>query len=124
MFTRRLFASSSPSGLLFTFVHEHPSVPIILVVDAPQSAPGYSTTPFGRLYSSLLDPAPTAAIVDGIGVFGPADPQMLTALDGTWTRMFTFPPQAQSWVAQIVSYDQAYAYPATYGLSNAAEFTH
>ena len=125
IFVRRLTVNVAPGLLNFVYRHEHALVPIVLMVDAPLPAPGFVATPFGELYTSAMSPSPTFIALDGLGIFGPADPSMVTPPSGQWTGFyFNVPLFGLSWIAQVAAYDTAYPWPETIALSNPAFFVY
>lgn len=122
---RRLSVSTFGNVLLFTYNHDHPQVPLIFAVDTPLPPPGYVTTPFGNIATSILAPGPGFVALDGFGVFGSIDPGMSTNSSNQWFRGFTLPPFTigASFVAQIYGYDIAYPGLDAYFVSNPVVFT-
>jgi hypothetical protein len=65
-----------------------PSTPLVVAFDQPLPAPGYVSSPAGDLYTSILTPAPTLFLLDGIGLFGPPQPSVMTSTTGHYSRVF------------------------------------
>jgi hypothetical protein len=63
-----------------------PSIPLIMAFDFPLPAPGYTSTSAGDIYTSILAPALTLVLFDGIGLFGPAEPGLVTSPSGRYVR--------------------------------------
>lgn len=108
----------------FHLVLPHAGVPLLLMVDQPLPSPGYVNSIFGRLYTSVLSPLPTYGYLDGMGIYGPADPTLITNASGVWFRFFAnLPPLGLTFTAQFAGYDINYAFPQTVVLSNAVTFS-
>ncbi|MCB9831622.1 MAG: hypothetical protein H6807_04035 [Planctomycetes bacterium] len=133
MFTRRfsvefgVVGSSGSGGWVLRYHHEHIYTPLILMADAPQPA---TPSIFGNWYTSFLNPQPTLFILDGLGLTGPPVPSLVTApipgLPGysyeliiPWNAV----PGGTQVVFQMLSYDNAYPFPAKVGLSDPATVT-
>lgn len=122
---RSLNATHSASVLTIKYFHEHPNVPIIFAVDAPMPPPGFVTTPFGNIATSILSPGPGLAVLDGFGLFGSIDPGMTTSSISSWIRMYATTPALSgiSVVMQVYGYDLAYSGLDGYFISNAVTLT-
>lgn len=98
-------------------------IPLLLAVDLPLPAPGYVSTPYGDIYTSVLAPSPTLAVLDGFGLFGPIDPGMMPA-STIWSRTYILPgaPLNVTFVAQMYGYDLFETYPNDYVVSNPVTF--
>lgn len=123
VFVRGLTITSAPTALLFTFRHEHSGVLLLLAVDVPTPSP-YLTTPYGEIWTSVLTPQPTLAVLDGFGIFGSIDPGMTTNPTGIWARAFGRPsmPLNLSFIAQMYGYDNQNVFPDDYIVSNPVIF--
>lgn len=68
--------------ITFAVVHSETSSPVTLVIDAPQAMT--IQTPVGSIATSILAPASTALIFDGLGLTGPPLPWMTTLPTVPW----------------------------------------
>lgn len=121
--TVRGLAVANLGFILFAgYTHDHPLVPLILAVDVASTAPTW--TPYGDVWTSILAPMPTLAILDGVGFSGTASPNMSTDLAGRWSRNFpAVPPLGISVVAQIYGYGPIGELPSDWFVSNAFHFS-
>lgn len=125
--TRNLTATGGASTLTINYKHVTPNVPLLFAVDIANGTPptGF-LTPFGPIYTSILSPSSTLSALDGLGVFGPPDPTLMTGPTGDWTSVFSkpFPAIGATFTAQIYGYDASYVdiFDA-YFVSNWANFT-
>lgn len=120
-FTRRLAATQTDTTITLTYRHEHASIPLILVLSPSLPAPGYYATPVGYAWTALTNPGIDFFYLDGWGLFGPADPTLVTDQFGVWSISGPYSPIGPfvSFAVQIISYDVNYAYPDSIGFSNA-----
>ena len=71
-FVRRLIVTFNSTGILSAvFIGNVTPLPLIFAVDVPLPGPGFVTTSFGDIYTSIMNPGPSLFVVDGIGLFGP-----------------------------------------------------
>jgi hypothetical protein len=115
--------SGANTTIALNYSFPRSGTPLVLAVDIPMPAPGFLTTPYGDLYTSILSPAPTAFILDGLGIFTAPNPTMLTSPD--WSISATVPTAAitgLTFVAQIYGYDFAHPFPAAVLVSNPVFF--
>lgn len=106
----------SDDFVAITYEHEHGPVPLILAVDAPPAVP--LSTPWGAVWTSVLAPSAELMVMDGIGIFEPANPSVVANPD--YVYFATVPPQivGTQRVLQIYGYDAAYAWPDCLIVSN------
>lgn len=90
--------------------HSAANAPVILAIDTPVAGP-YISTPFGDIWTSILNPGSTAFVIDGFGLVGPLDPSAVTSAGGVWNRVFTISPSTGGLQVQIQAYgaDPAFA---------------
>ena len=80
----------SQNSLTTSLVHSKVSAPFTLAIDTPQ--PGPVITPYGSVWTSILSPTPTAAVLDGLGLLGPANPIYVTGTQSpVWSATFILP---------------------------------
>jgi hypothetical protein len=118
VYVRALTVTSTPTTIDVTYVHEHAFVPLILAADAATAVP-YATTPWGAVWTSILNPLPTLGVLDGLGLFGAVDAALVTGADGIYAHSFTRPPPlGLSFVLQVYGYDANAAFPREYIVTN------
>ena len=126
VFHRGLFANWV-AAVELVFVSYQDSImglPIIVAADVPQPSPGFVSTVFGEIHTGILNPGPSFVALDGIGLFGPADPTVVTTPN--FVRTMTFPGLAGSGmtaVFQVYGYDAAQPTPLDGFVSNAVTIT-
>lgn len=125
--TRNLTAVLTPTSVTMNYRHLTPNVPLLFAVDVANGTPPTGlTTPFGTIYTSVLAPLPSLFYLDGLGLFGPPDPSLITGPTGTWSQTFPIPlpPIGVTFTAQIYGYDASYPdlFDA-YFMSNWVNFT-
>ncbi|MCA9323346.1 MAG: hypothetical protein KDB53_21590, partial [Planctomycetes bacterium] len=105
-----VWTTSNGSHVVIDYRHEDSSVPILVAVDTPLPAPGFVSSPFGPIVTSLLSPGGGFAALDGLGVFGPADPQLVVG--PTWQRAFALPatPLGLTLAIQVYGFDGRLAF--------------
>lgn len=118
---RRLLASPVSASFTLTYLHEHANVPIIVAADLPLPAPGFMTTPFGDIHTSILAPSPNLVVLDGLGIFGPANSSAFVGSGKAWTRTVSGVAAlaGTTLVMQVYGYDVAYPDLDAYFVSNA-----
>lgn len=92
LFTRQLRTIwSGASGLLIIIWNtEYSNMPVLLSLDDPMPAPGFIPTPYGNLYTNLINPVPGSTLYfDGLGVFGPPVAGYITNAMGGMTKIYT-----------------------------------
>lgn len=125
--TRSLTATGAPTTVTMSYKHVTPNVPLLFVVDVANGTPPTAiSTPFGPIYTSILSPSPNLVYSDGLGIFGPPDPTLITGPTGDWVSTFPRPVPAigVTFTAQVYGYDASYPdiFDA-YFVSNWANFT-
>lgn len=120
LFARRLLSVVGPTSILFVYTHEHSNASLLLAADLPLPAPGAVSTAFGDIHTSILNPAPTLSVIDGLGIFGPVAPNMKTMNLGVWSRTVARPstPLGMTFVVEIYGYDPSYTSLESYFVSN------
>lgn len=83
----RVFWMPNSGVLVVNFTYGTAGVPIIVAIDDPMPAPGFVTTPYGDIHTSAVSPGPGFFALDGIGLYGPANPAMITSPWG-WTGVY------------------------------------
>lgn len=124
------FPSSGTSIFSLTFRYDRAGLPLIVAADSPPPTP--IATSYGSVATSIFSPGPSLFILDGIGVFGPPDPTLVTvtspngigslSVSGTWSLSVTYPTvaiQGQTFVFQIYAYDPVRPGPLAVIISNA-----
>lgn len=124
------FPSSGTSNFSLTFRYVRAGLPIIVAADSPPPTP--IATSYGSIATSIFSPGPSLFILDGIGVFGPPDPALVTGISpngigslsvgGAWSLSVTYPTaaiQGQTFVFQIYAYDPVRPGPLAVIVSNA-----
>jgi glucose/arabinose dehydrogenase len=67
-----------PSTLSLAVHHSEASSPLTLAVEIPPSPSPLLITPWGDLWTHVLTPGPGFLALDGLGLLGPPDPNMVT----------------------------------------------
>ena len=94
-------------------------LPIVVAADTPLAAPGVVPSLFGDIHTSLLAPGPSFVALDGIGLFGPPDPTIVT--NPSFLRSFPIPGLAGTGamaVFQVYGFDASQPYPLNGFVSN------
>ena len=118
---RRLVATRPfPTTLLVNYGHEDGPTPIVF---AAESGFTPQTTPFGTFATSVLAPAPGLIVFDGVGVFGPADPNFVA--NPVWFGGGAYPPAFNgfTFAFQVYCVDFYYPYPDYLVISNVVTLT-
>lgn len=119
---RGLEVGENANFVMFYYAHERSNVPLMLAFDLATTP--VTTTPWGSVFTSILTPSPTFAVLDGLGLFGPIEPEMVTTGVGNWERLFVKPPPlGLSCVAQMYGYDLNAQFPYEYIVSNPVTFS-
>ena len=110
---RGLSASYFASGVALVTFRGAVNQPYILAVDVPVASP-YVALPWGDMWTSLIDPVASPLIIlDGTGLFAPADPTIVTgATNNVDTILLTgivAPPSPVSFLLQAYGLDPAFA---------------
>lgn len=80
------------SILITTFRGSQTSSPYILAADLPVASP-YVMTQWGDIWTGLLNPGGPLVILDGTGLFAPADPNLVTGtVNPIDTNTYNIPP--------------------------------
>jgi hypothetical protein len=102
------------------YFHDAAGVPLIVAADSPLAAPGFVSTTYGDLYTSILNPSPPFVALDGLGTFGPSDPTVITTPD--WSAVIPLPsafvPPGAVKVFQVYGLDPALPFPQNVLVSN------
>ena len=118
------FFTATSERVTLIFRNDRAGVPIAIAADAPQPAPGFSSTVFGEVFTSLLAPSAAFVIQDGIGLFGPPLPGLVAnPLIG---RVYPVPGVAGSGavaVFQVYGFDATQPYPLSGFVSNPVTLT-
>lgn len=109
--TLSTFASSGTSVYTLRFYYDRVGLPIVVAADSPPPAP--ISTSYGTIATSILTPGPGLFVLDGLGVFGPPDPAIVTGprLSGEgaeWSASLNFPTsllQGMTFVSQVYAID-------------------
>lgn len=95
------------SQLNVVYYHEHGPVPLVFTADLPSVTP--TETLAGTVYTSVLEPTPTALVFDAAGTFGTPPISELIA-NPTAAVSFVIPPAlaGTTWLFQMFAFDPAY----------------
>lgn len=106
------------------YAYDPPGRPFTILVDAPLPPPGFIPTIVGDLYVSVFSPGPFFTYADGLGLFGPPDPSLVTSSSGFFGFSVPNPPVLPgfNFVAQAITVDANYPFPQVFRLSNPAPF--
>lgn len=106
------------------YAYDPPGRPFTILVDAPLPAPGFIPTVVGDLYVSVFSLGPFFTYADGLGLFGPPDPSVVTSPSGFFGFSVPNPPLLPgfNFVAQVITVDANYPFPQVFRLSNPAPF--
>ncbi|MCA9321537.1 MAG: hypothetical protein KDB53_12410, partial [Planctomycetes bacterium] len=112
-----------PTGhpfLVARFVQgENRPMRILVAVDAPLPG-GPVATPFGDLHTSLLNRGPSFGALDGLGLFGPANPIATAAPEFfQLVPLVVLPPPGTAAVFQVLGLDPVRPWPASIVISPA-----
>lgn len=104
---------------LLAFKYPKAGVPFILAVDSPLPAPGFVSTTYGEIWTSILTPSSNLILWDGIGAFGPPASSMVTSPDWSATiSVNTVPLAGITFVAQIYGLDLSLPFPRSIVITN------
>lgn len=107
LFARRLTVSPAMNGLLMNVHYRHESGPqaLVLAVDFPLPSPGFVSSPFGAVATSILSPMATLFVADTFGAFGIPDPGLVA--NPVFFRSYVVVPGLTgfSFVVQIYGFD-------------------
>ena len=110
--------------LVVSYIDSIAGLPIVVAADVPPPAPGFASTIFGDVYTSVLNPGPSFVALDGIGLLGPPDPSVVT--NPNFIRTMTFPGLAGSGataVFQVYGLDASQPTPLNGFVSNPVTIT-
>jgi hypothetical protein len=108
-YRHHVYQPTADDALVVQLFHDRAGMPLIIAADVPLASPEYVSTSYGDLFTSILNPAPSLLVLDGIGAFGPADATVRTQPD--WSRLIRLPQSVALSGAVIVL--QAYGYDST-----------
>lgn len=114
---RRLLVTHSPGSptIALNYTHEDGPTPLVVVADLPRTP---TTTPYGDVVTSALSPLPGFAALDGLGLYGPIDPQVVA--NPVFARVMTNLPSSlfgTTLVFQAYGFDPSYPSPRDFFIS-------
>ena len=123
-FARRLDVSFEPivgtlGALDLEFLNDRAGVPLLVAIDTPLPPPGFLSTVYGDIHTSIFSPGPTFGALDGIGVFGPPNPGIVAGPNFGGAFVIDAAPLAgMTFVFQVYGFDASRPFPAAVIASN------